>query len=118
MNEKSKSRLALLAGVATGFVIGYYLSSEEGRGVREKIGTKLSELSGNLGEKVQETIDELSGDFSEAVRMGMDLVSPQSADRQSFVAAGYEPEEDFLLKARNSFLRGMERARRRIEEQS
>jgi len=61
MNDTGKVMVALLAGVATGVVMGMLLAPEKGSETRDKIGDALSDLTDAVKERAEEQLDKLNG---------------------------------------------------------
>jgi hypothetical protein len=118
--RKRKGNLSFGVGLVAGLFIGYYLMSEEGRQLRRNLQAKITDLGEDLEDKVQKTLGNAVSEFSSAVKLGMDLVQAPEAE-----APFEEPEPDEsehavspIDHARNHFLRGLEKARRRIAEEN
>lgn len=115
MEKETKNRLNFGLGILAGAFIGYYLASDEGKELRTKALKRLEELSEEMGEKFQEQI--------ELIAAGVDAVFAKGQEYAEDVEAGFKSEmdkttdsaEDVIAGARNSFMKGMERARRRME---
>lgn len=115
MKDKTKDRLNFGLGLVAGIFIGYYISSEEGKELRKIARRQLEGISEQLGEKVQEQIGLITENVESALTKGQAYVEDASGSVQKEMDEGSDSAEDVLSSARNSFFRGMEKARRRIE---
>lgn len=93
--------------------------SEEGRQLRRNLQTKITDLGKDLEDKIQETLGNAASEFSSAVKLGMDLVQAPPTEEEPLP----EPEEPHhfnspIDKAQKNFMRGLEKARRRIAEEN
>lgn len=116
MNQKNKDRLSFGLGLAAGLFVGYYLSSEEGQELRKRVQQRLLELSEDLGLRVQEQFDNLSEYLDAFLNKGEDMAEKVKETVSSGTEEAGEKAESFVADARSSFLRGMERARRTVEQ--
>lgn len=66
MKDSGKVVAALLAGLATGAVLGVLFAPEKGTETREKINDSLADLGDALKERAEEQFDQLN-DFKEKI---------------------------------------------------
>lgn len=118
--RKRKGNLSFGVGLLAGLFIGYYLVSEEGRQLRRNLQAKITDLGEDLEDKVQKTLGNAASEFSSAVKLGMDLVQAPPAEEPFEEPEADEPEHASspIDNVRNDFLRGLEKARRRIAEEN
>ncbi len=117
MEDKTKDRINFGLGLVTGIFIGYYISSDEGKELRQIAQKRLDEISEELGEKVQEQIGLVSESVESAFLKGRSYVEEASDSVEGEIERSSESAEDVISSARSSFLKGMEKARRRVEGQ-
>lgn len=116
MNQKNKDRLSFGLGLAAGLFVGYYLSSQEGQELRKRVQQRLLELSEDLGLRVQEQFDNLSEYLDAFLNKGEEMAEAAKENIAPEVEEAGENAGSFVADARSSFLRGMERARRTVEQ--
>ena len=117
MKEETKNRLNFGLGVLAGVALGYYLTSDEGKELRMQAQRRLEELSEELGEKFQEQIDSVASGVDAIFAKGQQYAQDVESSFKSEIDRTTESAEDVISGAKNSFMRGMERARRRMKEQ-
>ena len=116
--RKRKGNLSFGVGLVAGLFIGYYLMSEEGRQLRRNLQAKITDLGEDLEGKVQETLGGAVSEFGSAVKLGMELVQAPPADEPAPEPEELPRDNSPIDKARNNFMRGLEKARRRIAEEN
>lgn len=115
--RKRKGNLSFGVGLVAGLFIGYYLVSEEGKQLRRTLQSKVLDLGDELEDKIEETLGGAVSEFSSAVKIGMDLVQAPPADYPAPEPEEAVHEDSPFDRARNNFLRGIEKARQRIAEE-
>ena len=71
--EKSKVALGILAGLATGTILGILFAPEKGTDTRKKIANKSKDSLEDLKAKYNDVIDSLTSKLEAVKRQGYDL---------------------------------------------
>lgn len=74
MNSGSKVLLGVLAGAATGAILGVLFAPEKGGETRRKLGESSKDIAGNLKEKFGELVDGIAEKYETAREGAADLI--------------------------------------------
>ncbi len=117
MNNDALPRgLSFLAGAAAGLVLGYYLHSEKGSALRQKITENWGDVLDDLGGRTQEHLDDLITLLSDALDKGLSFADLAGNQLQENVEQVGDDADDARDDAETSFENGMDRARERLQQ--
>ena len=117
MNNDALPRgLSFLAGAAAGLALGYYLHSEKGSALRQKITENWGDVLDDLGGRTQEHLADLLTVLSDALDKGLNLADLAENQLQQNREQVAEDAGNTLEDAETSFENGMDRARARLQQ--
>lgn len=117
MNEDALPRgLFFLAGAASGLALGFYLHSEKGNALRQKLSEHWGDILEGLGDRAQERLDELLSTLNTALEKGLDLAEILDGQLQQNRSEIGQDATEAMETAGVSFENGMEKARAHLEE--
>lgn len=117
MNEDALPRgLFFLAGAASGLALGFYLHSEKGSALRQKLSEHWGDILEGWGEHAQERLEELLSILNTTLEKGLDLAEILDGQLQQNRSEIGRDATEAMETAGVSFENGMEKARARLEE--
>ena len=117
MNEDALPRgLFFLAGAASGLALGFYLHSEKGNALRQKLSEHWGDILEGWGEHAQERLEELLSILNTTLEKGLDLAEILDGQLQQNRSETGRDATEAMETAGVSFENGMEKARARLEE--
>ena len=87
MNSGSKVLLGVLAGAATGAILGVLFAPEKGDETRRRITEGSKDVAGNLKEKFSEFVDSVADKYDTAKESASDLIEKGRAKAGSIASA-------------------------------
>ena len=115
-NDVLPRGLSFLAGAAAGLALGYYLHSEKGSALREKITENWGDVLDDLGARTQEHLADLIALLSDALDKGLSFADLAENQLEQNVEQVVEDAGNALEDAESSFENGMDRARARLQQ--
>lgn len=112
MNNDALPRgLTFAAGVATGLALGYYLQSEKGAALRERLAGHWNEALEDLGDKAREQLDQLLEMLNAVMEKGLNYAEILEENLEQNLSEASDEARQVAEDVEITFESGMDKAR-------
>lgn len=115
--NKGGGFFTFLVGIAAGAAAGYYLSTEEGRRMRERLGDKSRTLSNDAATFAKDTSAKVNDNLQTALEQSRTAVNDLTATVKTRIDDYSTNVRQQVDKTSTSFQEGIERGRAKLEKQ-
>jgi len=106
-----------LVGIAAGAAAGYYLSTEEGRRMREKLSERTGEFTDEATRYAKEQSEKVNHNLSEAMEQGRHYVNDLSETVKHKVDEYGTVAREKIDQTSNAFQEGVSRGKTKLDQQ-
>ena len=116
-NRGGGGLFTFLVGIAAGAAAGYYLSTEEGRRMRERLGERTQTLTNEAGTYARQTTERVNENLQTALDQSREKVNEFTETVKHRVDELSSTAKSQLDRTSNSFQEGIERGKAKLDKQ-
>ncbi len=116
MDNRGNERFLFLVGLLTGVGVGFFLTSERGKELRQQADQRLREFGDDVSTRAQHTAYSATQNVESALEQSKTYVDQFADSVKKGTDASAKAVDSIIDEARKNFISGLEKAQKVLEE--